>query len=68
MFCTLCNKTLALSTAGRSALIDHANARKYSEAVKKNTQFFYCCMATDSIIASSSSAQEGKQNAESTST
>ena len=46
MFCTLCNKTLALSTAGRSALIDHANARKYSEAVKKNTQLFYCCMAT----------------------
>ena len=37
--CSECNKTLALSTAGRSALTDHANGRKYSEAVKKYKTF-----------------------------
>ena len=33
-------KTLALSTAGQSSLTDRANARKYSEAVKKIQNFF----------------------------
>ena len=37
--CSICNKTLALSTAGRSALTDHANGRKHSEAVKKYKTF-----------------------------
>ena len=38
--CSVCNKTLVLSTAGRSALTDHANGRKHSEAVKKKYKTF----------------------------
>ena len=57
-WCFVCNKTLPLSTAGRSTLTDHANVRKHSESVKKNTKFFYLCKEIDSIT-SSSSAQEG---------
>ena len=41
--CSVCNKILALSTAGQSALTDHANGRKHSKAVKKNTKLFYFC-------------------------
>ena len=58
--CSVCNITLALSTAGRSALTDHANGRKHSEAVKIQNFFTSAKKSTDSI-ASSSSAQEGKQ-------
>ena len=59
--CFVCNKTLALSTAGRSALTDHANGRKHSEAVKKIQNFFTSAKKSTDSIASSSSAQEGKQ-------
>ena len=59
--CSVCNKTLALSTAGRSALTDHANGRKHSEAVKKIQNFFTSAKKSTDSIASSSSAQEGKQ-------
>ena len=31
-WCSAYNKTLALSTAGWSALTDHANGRRHSEA------------------------------------
>ena len=41
--CSLCNKTLALSTSGGCSLTDRANGRKHSEAVKKNTKLFYFC-------------------------
>ena len=58
---SVCNKTLALSTAGRSALTDHANGRKHSEAVKKIQNFFISAKKSTDSIASSSSAQEGKQ-------
>ena len=58
---SVCNKTLALSTAGRSALTDHANDRKHSEAVKKIQNFFTSAKKSTDSIASSSSAQEGKQ-------
>ena len=37
--CSLCNKTFALSTAGRSAFTDHANGRKHSEANEKYKTF-----------------------------
>ena len=37
--CSVCNKTPALSNAGQSALTDHANGRKQSEAVKKIRNF-----------------------------
>ena len=40
---SVCNKTLALSTAGRFALTDHVNGTKDPEAVKKNTKLFYFC-------------------------
>ena len=59
---SVCNKTLALSTAGRSAMTDHANDRKHSEAVKKKIQnFFTSAKKSADSIASSSTAQEGKQ-------
>ena len=57
-WCFVCNKTLPLSTSGQSTLTDHANVRKHSKSVKKNTKFFYLCKEIDSIT-SSSSAQEG---------
>ena len=38
-WCSIGNKTLTLSTAGRSALTDHTNCRKHSEAIKKIQNF-----------------------------
>ena len=38
--CSVCIKTLALSTAGWSALTDQENGRKHPEAVKKIQNFF----------------------------
>ena len=55
------NKTLTLSTAGQSALADHANGRKHSEAVKKIQNLFTSAKKSTVSIASSSIAQEGKQ-------
>ena len=58
--CSVCNKTLASSTAGQSALTDHANGRRHSGAVKKIQNFFTSAKKSKSK-ASSSSVQEGKQ-------
>ena len=54
------NKTLTLSTAGQSALTDHANGRKHSEAVKKIQNFFTSAKKSTVSIGSSCIAQEGK--------
>ena len=50
----------ALSTAGRSGLIDHANGRKHSETVKLMQNFFTFSKKSTNSIALSSSAQEEK--------
>ena len=42
-------------------MTDHANGRKYSEAVEKIKSFFTSAKKSTDSIASSSSAQEGKQ-------
>lgn len=38
--CTICHKTMQLSTAGRSALTDHNNGKKYKDAMSKVAIFF----------------------------
>lgn len=38
--CIVCHKTLSLSTAGRSALTDHANGDKHKDALSKRSNFF----------------------------
>ena len=58
--CAVCNKTLALTTVGRSALTD-ANGRKHSEIVKKIKNFFTSANKSTDSIALFSSAEEGKQ-------
>ena len=60
-WCSVCNKTLALLTADWSTLTYHANGRKYSETVRKIQNFFTSAEKSTDSIASSSSAQEGKQ-------
>ena len=62
-WCSICNKTLALSIAGRSALTDHANGKKQSEAVCKIQNFFTSAKKPTDSIALSRSTHEGKQQA-----
>ena len=38
--CILCNKSIELSSSGRSALTDHAKGAKHNEALKKVKIFF----------------------------
>lgn len=38
--CTICHKTIVLSSAGRSALTDHAKGKKHNEALNKRNNFF----------------------------
>ena len=41
--CFACNKTLELSTSGRSALTDHAKGEKHKIAVEKRQNVFNPC-------------------------
>lgn len=38
--CSICHKTIELSTSGRSALTDHAKGRKHIETEQKRKKFF----------------------------
>ena len=62
--CSVCHKTIELSSSGRSALTDHAKGLKHTSAVNKVSTFFQskCKKSTEPKNATSKNSDEGNNN------
>ena len=55
--CSVCQKTIELSTSGRSALTDHAKGKKHSKVIDRRKNFFKPKPSTSTTAGTSKSSK-----------
>ena len=55
--CSVCHKTIELSTSGRSALTDHTKGKKHTEVIGRRKRIFKPKSSTSTMVDTSKSSK-----------